>query len=183
MPRSRRPAPSRNGTASASRSGHTARASICCAPILRSCSSCRSRTSPSSISRAPAATGTMRADDVALDAVLLAKAAGGRPVRVQWSRADEMTMRRSVQRWRSRSRPISTRTTISSAGAMRSGATATPRGRGARPAGAACGDRDRESLPAHDLDQSAAGQWRRRRPQLRFRSMIFRPGRSPATGC
>jgi nicotinate dehydrogenase subunit B len=31
------------------------------------------------------------ADDVALDAVLLAKAAAGRPVRVQWSRADEMT--------------------------------------------------------------------------------------------
>jgi CO/xanthine dehydrogenase Mo-binding subunit len=30
------------------------------------------------------------ADDVALDAVLLAKAAGGRPVRVQWSREDEM---------------------------------------------------------------------------------------------
>jgi CO/xanthine dehydrogenase Mo-binding subunit len=31
------------------------------------------------------------ADDVALDAVLLGKAAGGRPVRVQWSREDEMT--------------------------------------------------------------------------------------------
>jgi CO/xanthine dehydrogenase Mo-binding subunit len=31
------------------------------------------------------------ADDVALDAVLLAKAAGARPVRVQWSREDEMT--------------------------------------------------------------------------------------------
>ena len=31
------------------------------------------------------------ADDVALDAVLLAKSAGGRPVRVQWSRADELT--------------------------------------------------------------------------------------------
>ena len=31
------------------------------------------------------------ADDVALDAALLAKAASGRPVRVQWSRADEMT--------------------------------------------------------------------------------------------
>lgn len=31
------------------------------------------------------------ADDVALDAALLARAAGGRPVRVQWSRADEMT--------------------------------------------------------------------------------------------
>lgn len=31
------------------------------------------------------------ADDVALDAALLAKAAAGKPVRVQWSRADEMT--------------------------------------------------------------------------------------------
>jgi nicotinate dehydrogenase subunit B len=31
------------------------------------------------------------ADDVALDAVLLAKAVAGRPVRVQWSREDEMT--------------------------------------------------------------------------------------------
>jgi CO/xanthine dehydrogenase Mo-binding subunit len=31
------------------------------------------------------------ADDVALDAVLLAKAVGGRPVRLQWSREDEMT--------------------------------------------------------------------------------------------
>jgi nicotinate dehydrogenase subunit B len=35
--------------------------------------------------------GHNAADDVALDAVLLAKTAGGRPVRVQWSRADEMT--------------------------------------------------------------------------------------------
>ncbi|MGA7807359.1 molybdopterin cofactor-binding domain-containing protein [Bradyrhizobium sp.] len=35
--------------------------------------------------------GHNAADDVALDAILLAKAAGGRPVRVQWSRADEMT--------------------------------------------------------------------------------------------
>ncbi|SDI24639.1 CO or xanthine dehydrogenase, Mo-binding subunit [Bradyrhizobium sp. Rc2d] len=35
--------------------------------------------------------GHNAADDVALDAVLLAKAADGRPVRVQWSRHDEMT--------------------------------------------------------------------------------------------
>ncbi|MBR0856709.1 xanthine dehydrogenase family protein molybdopterin-binding subunit [Bradyrhizobium liaoningense] len=35
--------------------------------------------------------GHNAADDVALDAVLLARAAGGRPVRVQWSRHDEMT--------------------------------------------------------------------------------------------
>jgi CO/xanthine dehydrogenase Mo-binding subunit len=35
--------------------------------------------------------GHNAADDVALDAVLLARAANGRPVRVQWSREDEMT--------------------------------------------------------------------------------------------
>jgi CO/xanthine dehydrogenase Mo-binding subunit len=35
--------------------------------------------------------GHNAADDVALDAVLLAKAAGGRPVRVQWSRESEMS--------------------------------------------------------------------------------------------
>jgi CO/xanthine dehydrogenase Mo-binding subunit len=35
--------------------------------------------------------GHNAADDVALDAVLLAKAAGGRPVRVLWTRADEMS--------------------------------------------------------------------------------------------
>jgi len=35
--------------------------------------------------------GHNAADDVSLDAVLLAKASGGRPVRVQWSRQDEMT--------------------------------------------------------------------------------------------
>jgi CO/xanthine dehydrogenase Mo-binding subunit len=35
--------------------------------------------------------GHNAADDVALDAVLLARAADGRPVRVQWSREDELT--------------------------------------------------------------------------------------------
>ena len=35
--------------------------------------------------------GHNAADDVALDAVLLAKAAAGRPVRVQWTREDEMS--------------------------------------------------------------------------------------------
>ncbi|MBR0791493.1 xanthine dehydrogenase family protein molybdopterin-binding subunit [Bradyrhizobium manausense] len=35
--------------------------------------------------------GHNAADDVALDAVLLAKGAGGRPLRVQWSRHDEMS--------------------------------------------------------------------------------------------
>ena len=41
--------------------------------------------------RSPGCYGHNAADDVALDAILLAKAAGGRPVRVLWSRADEMT--------------------------------------------------------------------------------------------
>src|SRR5260221_1992418 len=35
--------------------------------------------------------GHNAADDVALDAVLLAKSAGGRPVRVQWTRQVEMS--------------------------------------------------------------------------------------------
>lgn len=35
--------------------------------------------------------GQNGADDVALDAVLLAKAAGGRPVRLEWSREDELS--------------------------------------------------------------------------------------------
>ena len=67
------------------------------------------------------------ADDVALDAVLLAKAANGRPVRLQWSRTDEMSHA-----------PFGAAMTIeieadldamarSSAGAIASGATATPR--------------------------------------------------------
>src|SRR5712664_652614 len=57
-PRSRRPAPSRSGSETASTSGPTARGSIFSAPISRSCSNCRSRTSRSSIWRAPAATRT-----------------------------------------------------------------------------------------------------------------------------
>ena len=65
------------------------------------------------------------ADDVALDAVLLARAAGGRPVRLQWSRADEMSDAPFGPAMASRSRPISTRTARSSTGATASGATAT----------------------------------------------------------
>lgn len=34
---------------------------------------------------------TLRGNDIALDAVLLAKVAGGRPVRAQWSRHGEMS--------------------------------------------------------------------------------------------
>ena len=107
------------------------------------------------------------ADDVALDAALLAKAAPGRPVRVQWSRADEMThgpfgaamaieieadldaQRRDrrmaafdLEQWPRRA--------------------AGPR----HQADAACRLRARTPVSDRDLGQSAAGQWRRRRPQL-----------------
>ena len=112
--------------------------------------------------------GHNAADDVALDAVLLAQSAGGRPVRVQWSRDDEMS-RRAVwrgdgdrDRGRSRCRRRDRRLAPFDLEQRPRGAA------GAR--GAACaagGIRNGNSVPAHDLDQSAAGQWRRRRSQLR----------------
>ena len=77
--------------------------------------------------------GHNAADDVALDAVLLARAAGGRPVRVQWSRAGRdvacAVRRGDGDRDRGRSRCAKAR---SSAGGIRSGATAMPRGRAAQ---------------------------------------------------
>ena len=81
--------------------------------------------------------GHNAADDVALDAVLLAKAAGGRPVRVQWSREDEMS-RCAVRRChgdRDRGRSRCARAK-SSTGAIRiwsNGHAARP-GRAAQPA-------------------------------------------------
>ena len=111
--------------------------------------------------------GHNAADDVALDAVLLAKAAGGRPVRVQWSRQDEMShapfgaamaieIEADLDAAR-RDRRLATRD-------LEQRPRRAARTRGA--ARAACRDRTGKSVSAHDLDQSAAGQWRRRRPQL-----------------
>ena len=77
--------------------------------------------------------GHNAADDVALDAVLLAKAAGGRPVRVQWSREDEMSHAPFGA-----AMAIEIEADLDAAGRNRrlapfaSGATATPHGRGAR---------------------------------------------------
>ena len=111
--------------------------------------------------------GHNAADDVALDAVLLAKAAGGRPVRVQWSRADEMShapfgaaMAIEIEAdLDAQGEIVDWRHSIWS-----NGHAARP-GRAAQPA-LARGDRNRQAVSAHDLDQSAAGQWRRRRSQL-----------------
>ena len=71
-------------------SGRTARASTTCAPTWRWSSRCR----PSSIVvehvEGAGCYGQNGADDVALEAALLARARQGRPVRLLWSREDEM---------------------------------------------------------------------------------------------
>ena len=128
--------------------------------------------------------GHNAADDVALDAVLLAKAAGGRPVRVQWSREDEMSHAPFGA-----AMAIEIEADLDAAGEIvgwrhsiwSNGHAARP-GRAAQPALLA-GNRTGKPVPAHDLDQSAAGQWRRRRPQLD--SALRFPGlaRSRAIGC
>ena len=69
------------------------------------------------------------ADDVALDAVLLARAAGGRPVRVQWSREDEMSHAPFGAAMAIEIEADLEHKRRSSAGGIRSGATAMPRGR------------------------------------------------------
>ena len=111
--------------------------------------------------------GHNAADDVALDAVLLAKAAGGRPVRVQWSRADEMThapfgAAMAIEIEADLDAARRDRRLASLDLEQRSRRTAGTRG----PAGPAGRLRAGKSVPAHHLGQSAAGQWRRRRPQL-----------------
>ena len=85
-------------------------------------------------------------------------------------------MRRSGRRWRSRSRPISTRKARSSAGVIRSGATAIPRGPGARRS------RRCSRRPNSQILFRARSPPIRRRPMAaaptatRFRCMTFRPG-------
>ena len=111
--------------------------------------------------------GHNAADDVALDAVLLAKAAGGRPVRVQWSRQGEMSdapfgaaMAIEIEAdLDAQGEIVDWRHSIWGNGHV--GAAGT---RGA--ARLAGGVRTGGPVSAHDLDQSAAGQWRRRRSQL-----------------
>ena len=128
--------------------------------------------------------GHNAADDVALDAVLLAKAAGGRPVRVQWSREDEMShapfgaamaieieadldAQDEIVDWRH------------SHLEQRSCRAAGPRSF----AGAACRNRVGKSVSAHRSPPI------RRKPMAaapiatRSRSMIFRHGGSKAIAC
>ena len=93
---------------------------------------CRSRTSRSSIWKAPAATGiTPPTTSRSTRCCWRKRPAAGRSA-CSGRAPTRCRMRRSVRRWRSRSKPISMRKARSSAGATASGATATPRGRGAR---------------------------------------------------
>ena len=111
--------------------------------------------------------GHNAADDVALDAVLLAKAANGRPVRVQWSRQGEMSdapfgaaMAIEIEAdLDAQGEIIDWRHSIWS-----NGHVARP-GRATQPALLAAYELA-NPVSAHDLDQSAAGQWRRWRSQL-----------------
>jgi CO/xanthine dehydrogenase Mo-binding subunit len=105
--------------------------------------------------------GHNAADDVALDAVLLAKAAGGRPVRVLWSRADELS-----------------HAPFGAAMAM-----VTPHGRAARRS-LRCWRRPNCKIPSRAISPPI-----RRKPMAaaptatRCHHMISRPGRSIATAC
>ncbi len=81
--------------------------------------------------------GHNAADDVALDAVLLARAAGGLPVRVQWSRADEMSHAPFGAAMAIEIEADLDAQAKSPAGATRSGANGHTRGPGAPRTGAA----------------------------------------------
>ena len=89
-PRWRPRAPSRSGRTAACTSGRTARASTTCAPTWRWCS----RLPPEKIVvehvEGAGCYGQNGADDVALEAALLARAARAGPCSLQWSREDEL---------------------------------------------------------------------------------------------
>ena len=148
-------------------SGPTARGSIFSAPISRWCLKLPVENITVEHMEGAGCYGHNAADDVALDAVLLAKAAGGRPVRVQWSREDEMShapfgaaMAIEIEAdLDAQNEIVDWRHCIWS-----NGHAARP-GRAAQPALLA-GDRAGKSVSAHDLHQSAASQWRRRRSQF-----------------
>ena len=90
-------------------SGPTARASISCAPIWRWCSYCRSRTSRSSIWKAPAVTGiTPPTTSRSTPRCSPRPPAAGRSGCSGRAKA-RCRMRRLALRWRSRSRPTSMR--------------------------------------------------------------------------
>ena len=125
------------------------------------------------------------ADDVALDAVLLARAAqgpaGARAV-VARGRAGLVAVRRRA--WPSRSRPISTRRARSSAGAhdvWSNGHVVAARPRRYPTLLAACAAR--QALRALHRHQPAARERRRRRAQRRAALRLSRLARSPAIGC
>ena len=111
------------------------------------------------------------ADDVALDAALLARAANGRPVKLQWMREDEFA-------WEpyGPAMALDLEATLDASGAScpgstSSGATATPTGPAARPSRADRGAPSRASVRLRAGDRSAAaarGRGTQRHPALRL---------------
>ena len=127
--------------------------------------------------------GHNAADDVALDAVLLAKAAGGRPVRVQWSRDDEMSHAPFGA-----AMAIEIEADLDAQGEIVDWRHSVwSNGHAARPGRAA--RRPCSRGPNSPIPSRATSPPIRRRPMAaapiatRFRSMIFRRGRSNAIAC
>ena len=180
MPRSRLPAPWRSGTATASMSGPTARASISCAPICPWFSNCRPRTSRSSIWRAQAAMDTTRPKTLCSTPFCLPKPPMAGPCGYNGHVQARCRTLRLGPLWQSRSLPISTPRAKFSTGAIRSGATAM------------WPDRDAPHYRRCWRDSSRRIRFHgRSRPILRrpmaaaatatpYRSMISRPGISKA---
>lgn len=80
--------------------------------------------------KGPGCYGHNGADDVAMDAVMMAMAVPGRPVQVVWSRADELTWGLSVRHRWCAWRPTSMHAVRYSIGGTRSGEAVTTPGRG-----------------------------------------------------
>ena len=145
---------------------------------------CRPRASSSSTSRAPAATARTAPTTWASRPRCWPARSQGRPVRLQWSREDELA-------WAPFGAAHGHRPGSRSRRAGRDRRLA-PRRVGQRPRVAARPRQDadaarrlaaRQAVPALHRRQSADGRRRRRRAQRRRRSTTSRPGRSPAIAC
>ncbi len=179
-----RRAPSRNGPTRGCTCGRTPRASTICAPTWRSCSALPAESIVVEHAEGAGCYGQNGADDVALEAALLARAVKGRPVQPYCGRA---RTRWPGRRWAppgsSTSRPTSTTRARSSPGATTCGATGTCRARAAA--------RRRPCRPPGSSPSRSRAWWRptRRWPAAAGRSATprrsttSRPGASPTTAC
>ena len=165
------------------RSGRTARASTTCAPTWRWRLGLPQENIVVQHVEGAGCYGHNGADDVAFDAVLLARAAAGGPCACSGRARTSSPGRRWAPPWPSRSRPISTRAARSSTGAATCGATATSRAPGARRS-RPC-SRPRSSPSRSSASSPSIRRWRTaaERSATPSRSTTSPPGASPATAC